>query len=75
MRSDDRGPGARELVPLRRMAARLRVPSRWLRERAECGDVPALRAGDRWLFNADLAAAAVAAMIAGGPACDGRAEL
>jgi hypothetical protein len=75
MRSDDSGPGAPELVPLRRMAARLKVPTRWLRERAEAGDVPALRAGDRWLFRADLAAAALAAMVTDAPDPERRAEL
>jgi hypothetical protein len=39
-----------ELLPLQRMATRLGVPSRWLREQAELGKVPGLRAGDRWLF-------------------------
>jgi hypothetical protein len=40
----------RELLPLRRMAARLGVPSAWLKEQAEAGNVPGLRAGNRWLF-------------------------
>ena len=51
-----------ELLPLRRMAARLGVPSRWLREQAEIGKIPGLRAGDRWLFVPDVASAAVRAM-------------
>ena len=51
-----------ELLPLRRMATRLGVPSRWLREQAEIGKVPGLRAGDRWLFVPDVASAAVRAM-------------
>lgn len=49
----------RELLSLRRMAARLGVPSRWLREQAEAGIVPGLKAGERWLFNPDAASAAV----------------
>ena len=54
-----------ELLPLRRMATRLGVPSRWLREQAECGHVPGLRAGDRWLFDPEVAAAAVRSMASG----------
>ena len=66
MRADveSRGFAAPELLPLRRMAARLGVPSKWLRERAEAGDVPGLRAGDRWLFRPDVVGLAVAAMAA-----------
>lgn len=52
----------RDLLPLRRMAARLGVPSQWLREQAESGKVPGLRAGDRWLFVPDVATAAVRSM-------------
>jgi hypothetical protein len=55
----------RDLLPLRRMAARLGVPSRWLREQAESGQVPGLRAGDRWLFDPLVAAAAVRSMASG----------
>lgn len=56
----------RELLPLRRMAARLGVPSSWLREQAEAGNVPGLRAGDRWLFCPGPVCDAVRAM-AGDP--------
>lgn len=56
----------RNLLPLRRMAARLGVPSRWLREQAESGKVPGLQAGNRWLFVPDVAEAAVQAMAKGG---------
>jgi len=59
---DDLRERGRELLPLRRMAARLGVPSKWLRERAEAGDVPALRAGDRWLFRPDVVGPIVASM-------------
>ena len=52
----------RDLLPLRRMAARLGVPSKWLREQAESGKVPGLRAGNRWLFVPDVAADAVRSM-------------
>jgi hypothetical protein len=57
-----------ELLPLRRMATRLGVPSRWLRDQAVRGKVPGLQAGNRWLFVPDVATAAVRAM-----ACDGMA--
>ena len=43
-----------KLLPLGRMAARLGVSSRWLKERAESGSVPGLKAGNRWLFRADV---------------------
>lgn len=61
-----------ELLPLRRMAARLGVPSAWLRERAAAGDVPGLRAGNRWLFRPDVVLPTVAAMAA--PASKGGAK-
>lgn len=56
----------RDLLPLRRMAARLGVPSKWLREQAEAGKVPGLRAGNRWLFRPDVVGPIVAAMAAPG---------
>jgi hypothetical protein len=52
----------RDLLPLRRMAARLGVPSSWLKEQAEAGKVPGLKAGERWLFVPDVASDAVRAM-------------
>jgi hypothetical protein len=55
----------RNLLPLRRMAARLGVPSQWLKEQAEAGKVPGLRAGDRWLFVPEVVSAAVRSMAAG----------
>lgn len=54
----------RDLLPLRRMAARLGVPSKWLKERAEAGEIPALRAGNRWLFRPDVVGPKVAEMAA-----------
>lgn len=51
-----------DLLPLRRMASRLGVSSRWLKEQAELGKVPGLLAGDRWLFVPDLATTAVRSM-------------
>ena len=56
----------RDLLPLRRMAARLGVPSSWLKERALAGDVPGLLAGNRWLFRPDVVTPIVAAMAAPG---------
>lgn len=53
-----------KLLPLRRMAARLGVPSAWLKECAQAGEVPALRAGNRWLFRPDIVLPIVAAMAA-----------
>jgi hypothetical protein len=51
-----------DLLPLRRMAARLGVPSKWLREQAECGAVPSLKAGNRFLFVPSAVRAVVATM-------------
>lgn len=55
---------SKELLPLAVMAKRLRVPSKWLKERAVDGDIPALRAGNRWLFRPDVVGPVVAAMAA-----------
>ena len=55
---------APELLPLRKMAARLGVPSGWLRDRAVANDVPALLAGNRWMFRPDVVTPIVAAMAA-----------
>ena len=61
-----------ELWPLRKMAARLGVPTGWLRARAVSGDVPGLLAGNRWMFRDDLVRPIVAAMAA--PAVNREAE-
>jgi len=42
-----------ELLSLPRAARRLGVPAKWLRERADAGKVPCLRAGARYLFDLD----------------------
>jgi hypothetical protein len=60
--SDDRKVA--EVLPLRRMAARLGVPAKWLKDRAVAGDVPGLLAGNRWLFRPDVVGPVVAAMAA-----------
>lgn len=41
-----------ELLSLARMARRLGVTQDWLRDQADAGNVPCLRAGKRYLFNA-----------------------
>jgi hypothetical protein len=51
-----------DLLPLRRMASHVGVPSRWLREQAESGKVPGLRAGNRWLFDPDVVVSSVRSM-------------
>lgn len=40
-----------EILSLTRMARRLNVPKTWLREQAAAGEIPAIEAGARWLFN------------------------
>lgn len=49
-----------ELLTLARMARRLGVTQQWLREQADAGKVPYLKAGKRYLFNADAVHDAVA---------------
>lgn len=63
MSDNERPP---ELLPLRPMAARVGVPSDWLQEQAEAGNIPGLKAGKRWLFAPDVVRDAVRAM-AGDP--------
>ena len=41
----------RDLIPLTTEARRLRVSSKWLREEAEAGRIPALRAGKTFLVH------------------------
>jgi hypothetical protein len=38
------------ILSLSRMARRLGVPQRWLRDEADAGRVPSIRAGTRYLF-------------------------
>lgn len=40
-----------DLLSLPRMARHLGVTQQWLKEQAQAGRVPALRAGSRYLFN------------------------
>jgi excisionase family DNA binding protein len=39
------------LVTLPELARRLRVPARWIRQEAEAGRIPHLKAGSQLLFN------------------------
>jgi len=48
-----------ELLSLSRAARRLGVPAWWLRTEAVLGRVPALRAGQRLLFDVDAVRAAL----------------
>ena len=50
-----------ELLSLSRMARRLGVTQQWLRDQAKAGQVPCLRAGARFLFNAEAVQEALAA--------------
>ena len=49
--------GMTKPVPLRWAARELGVPARWLREEAEQGRVPCLRAGGSYLFDVRRVAA------------------
>jgi len=42
-----------ELLSLSRMARRLGVTQQWLRDQADAGKVPCLKAGTRYLFNTE----------------------
>ena len=53
-----------EIFTLSRMARRLGVPQDWMREQADSGHVPCLRAGRRYLFNAAVVQEALAARAA-----------
>ena len=60
-----------ELFGLSRMSRRLGVTMQWLREQADAGKVPCLKAGKRYLFNpvaVQEALAAKATQVAGSEA-------
>lgn len=42
------------LLPLGAMARRVHVPSKWLRNEAETGRIPHLKADTQFLFNPDI---------------------
>lgn len=53
---------AKRLQPLRRTARQAGVPTKWLKEQAELGNVPGLRAGTRWLFMPEAVVQAIQKM-------------
>lgn len=55
-------PPGESLKSLRRMAAQVGVPSKWLKAEAEAGRVPGLCAGNRWLFVPSVVVPVIAAM-------------
>ncbi len=56
-----------ELMNLPRMARRLGVTQKWLRQQALDGNVPALKAGARLLFNADAVSKVICEMAVDSP--------
>jgi hypothetical protein len=54
------------LVPLGAMARRAHVPSKWLRQLAESGEIPHLNADGRILFNPSTVHRHLATLAAGG---------
>lgn len=53
-----------EPLDLDRMARRLRVPKKWLREHADAGEIPVLRVGGRYFFSERAVLAAIEAKAA-----------
>jgi excisionase family DNA binding protein len=54
------------IAPLHELARRLRVPARWLREEADAGRIPHVRAGAQRLFNIDVVERVLAQRAASG---------
>lgn len=52
------------LLSLSRIARRLGVTQRWLRDQADAGTIPCLKAGNRYLFNPEAVQEALAAKAA-----------
>jgi len=50
----------KRIVPLGVMARLVHVPTKWLRSEAEAGRVPALRAGNRYVFRLDIVSRIIA---------------
>ena len=50
-----------ELLSLSRMAMRAGITQRWLREQADAGNVPCLKAGHRYLFSPSVVMEVLAA--------------
>ncbi len=53
-----------DLLSLPRMARRLSVSQKWLRDQAAAGKIPCLKAGKRYLFNSVAVQEALAAKAA-----------
>ena len=53
-----------ELFSLSRTARRLGVTQQWLRQQADAGTIPCLRAGNRYLFNLEAVQDSLAAKAA-----------
>jgi len=53
-----------DLLSLSRMARRLGVTQQWLRDQADAGKIPCLKAGNRYLFNPVAVQEALAAKAA-----------
>ena len=49
-----------ELLTLRELSSRLSVPQQWLRQQAEDGAIPSLRAGNSFLFRLDAVSESLA---------------
>jgi len=53
-----------DLLPLGRMARKLGVTQQWLRNEADTGKIPCLKAGERYLFNPQAVQKSLAAKAA-----------
>jgi excisionase family DNA binding protein len=53
-----------ELLSLSRLARRLGVTQQWLRQQADSGTIPCLKAGKRYLFNVTAVQQAIAVLAA-----------
>ena len=50
---DTSGMETTNLLTIRMLAQRLKLPATWLRTEAQAGRIPYLKAGQRMLFNAE----------------------
>lgn len=51
-----------DLLDLRRLSLRTRLPEAWLQEQAELNRIPALKVGRKLLFNSEAVEAAICAL-------------
>ena len=63
-----------ELLSLSRMAARAKVPRKWLQEQAEAHKIPHLKAGTKLLFNPVAVLESLSVMAARSPKGTGEAQ-